>query len=144
MKKLTLFKTVLAIVILFMVSSCKEELDGAWSPMKWKYENISKGILIDKNNDNIKYQKEIYVTDSGELDIVCQNYKSFWFSQFPDMPLQEIDMHRFSNDFCNLTIMDNILHCEFYNIEALGSEEFNVIVTAGDIFYHFKFEINRN
>lgn len=136
-------KTLVLIFMLIFISSC-DEADGNWDPMKWMYENVSDGIKIIKpSKDHVKYSVEIEISKSGSVDIVCKNYKSFWFAESPDMTYEGDYQSRFNTDFCEMTIEGNTLHCEFFNIEQHTPEEFQIVVTAGDIFYHFHIDIQK-
>ena len=138
-------KTLVLIFMLIFISSCDDNVDGNWDPMEWKYENISEGIKIikpsGKDKDHVKYTTRIEVSKSGSLDIVCKNYKSFWFAENPNM-MDEVDNgSRFHTDFCEMKIEGNTLHCEFFNNEQQSPEVLQIVVTAGDIFYHFQIDI---
>ena len=130
--------------MLVFVSSC-DDVDGNWAPMEWKYENVSDGIKIiepsGKDKDHIKYSTKIEVSKSGSIDIVCKNYKSFWFADYPNMTNEGDSPSRFNNDFCEMKIEGNTLHCVFFTIEQNNPEVFQIVLTAGDIFYHFQIEI---
>ena len=137
-------KTLVLIFILIFVSSC-DDVVGNWDAMEWKYENVSDGIKIikpsGKDKDHVKYTTEIEVYKSGSVDIVCKNYKSFWFAEYPNMANEDDSYSQFITEFCEMKIEGNTLHCEFFNIEQQSPEEFQIVLTAGDIFYHFQIDI---
>lgn len=128
------------------ISSCDENMDGKWDPMKWEYKNVSEGIKIVKhdgvNNGHEKYCAEINVAKSGTADVVCKNYKGFWFQEYPNMKDEGDSRTQFSMENCYIKIDGNTMHCEFVNIEEHDSEKFDIIVTAGDIFFCFHVNIN--
>ena len=124
------------------ISSCDDDVDGKWDKMEWKYENVGEGIKIikpsGKDKDHVKYSTKIEVSKSGSVDIVCKNYKSFWFAESPDMTYEGDYLSQFITEFCEMKIEGNTLHCEFFNIEQHAPKEFQIVLTAGDIFYHFQ------
>ena len=134
-------KTLFLIFMLIFISSCDDDVLGKWEPMEWVYENVSDGIKIIKDKDHVKYSTKIEVSKSGSLDIVCKNYKSFWFAHYPNMTNEGDYLSRFNNDFCEMKIEGNTLHCEFFNIEEYNQEVFQIDLTSGDIFYYFQIEI---
>ena len=138
-------KTLIFIFMLIFISSFDDNVDGKWEPMKWKYENVSEGIKIiepsGKDKDHVKYSTKIEVYKSGSVDIVCKNYNSYWFAEYPDMSYEGDYESRFNTDFCEMKIEGNTLHCEFFNIEQQNTENFQIVLTAGDIFYHFQIDI---
>ena len=134
-------KTLFLIFMLIFISSCDDDVLGKWEPMEWVYENVSDGIKIIKDKHHVKYSTKIEVSKSGSLDIVCKNYKSFWFANYPNMTNEGDYFSRFNNDFCEMKIEGNTLHCEFFNIEEYNQEVFQIDLTSGDIFYYFQIEI---
>ena len=138
-------KTLFLIFMLIFISSCDDDVVGNWDPMEWVYENVSDGIKIikpsGKDKDHVSYSTKIEVSKSGSLDIVCKNYKSFWFANYPNMTNEGDYLSRFNNDFCEMKIEGNTLHCEFFNIEEYNQEVFQIDLTSGDIFYYFQIEI---
>ena len=138
-------KTLFLIFMLIFISSCDDNVDGNWEPMEWVYENVSDGIKIiepsGKDKDHVRYSTKIEVSKSGSVDIVCKNYKSFWFAEYPNMTNEGDYLSQFITEFCEMKIEGNTLHCEFFNIEQQNPEEFQIVLTAGDIFYHFQIDI---
>ncbi|MCH5234154.1 MAG: hypothetical protein J1E16_02590 [Muribaculaceae bacterium] len=138
-------KTLVLIFMLIFISSCDDDVVGNWEPMEWVYENVSDGIKIiepsGKDKDHVKYSTKIEVSKSGSVDIVCKNYNSYWFAEYPNMTNEGDYQSRFNTDFCEMKIEGNTLHCEFFNIEQQNPENFQIVLTAGDIFYHFQIEI---
>ena len=143
--KIQHLKTLVLIFILVFISSCDVNVDGNWEPMEWVYENISDGIKIiepsGKDKDHVKYSTKIEVSKSGSIDIVCKNYKSFWFVDYPNMTNEGDYLSIFNNDFCEMKIEGNTIHCKFFNIEEYNPEVFQIELTAGDIFYHFQIDV---
>ena len=146
MKLLKSLKILMLLFALIFISSCDDGVVGNWDPMKWEYKNVSDGIKIikpgGKEKDHAKYGAEIEVTKSGSVDVVCKNYKTFWFEEYPNMDYEEEFRYLFSSEYCEMKIDGNILHCEFFNVESHQPQEFQIVVTAGDIFFHFNININ--
>lgn len=146
MEPLKKLKYLFFLNIMLLISACDSEEVGNWEPMKWEYKNVSDGIKIIKpsgnDKDHAKYIAEIKVTKSGSLDIVCKNYNGFWFQEYPDMTYEGDFRTQFSSEYCAMKIEGNVMHCEFFDIEGQKSEEFQIVVTAGDIFFKFNIDIN--
>lgn len=140
------YSLVLILFALVLISSCDDDVVGKWEPMKWDYENVTSGIKITKpsgkDKDHAKYDAKIEVSESGSLDIICKNYNGFWFAEYPDMSYEDESLTHFSTENCDMKIEGNTIHCQFINIDDLQSEDFTIVVTAGDIFFHFIIDIN--
>lgn len=143
MKHLRRIKLLVYLLTLTFIASCEDEVVGKWETMKWDYKNISEGIKVIKSAGTINKRNvtEFEVLKSGSIDIVCKNYKGFWFQDYPEMSLEEDSLKQFSRENCKMKIEGNILHCEFIGIDGQQADEFKVVVTAGDIFYQFNFKI---
>lgn len=131
---------------MIFISSCGDDVVGVWEPMKWDYKNVSEGIKIikpsGKEKDHAKYAAEIQVSKSGHIDIVCKNYKALWFEEIPEINSDGDYFTHYINDYCDMQIEGNTIHCEFTNIEGDISREYQVVVSAGDIFFRFHIDIN--
>ena len=143
MQLLKSFKLLTFLLVMPLILSCDDDVVGKWDPMKWEYKNASEGIKIIKggSKDHKKQIAEIEVTKSGSVDIICKNYKGFWFEEYPDMQYGEEYRYQFDTECCEMKIEGNTLHCDFYNIESHEPEEFQIVVTAGDIFFTFNIDI---
>ena len=143
MQQLKKLKILFFLFVMFFVSACDDDVVGKWDPMQWEYKNVSEGIKIVKGNDKDKDQNwtKIEVSKSGSLDIVCKNYKGFWFEDYPEMKDEETSRNLFSSENCIMKIEGHTMHCEFINIETCPSEEFKIVVTAGDVFFQFNVDI---
>ena len=145
MKQLKKLKFLFFLFVMFFVSACDDDVVGKWDPMQWEYKNVSEGIKVvkanDKDKEHARYSVEIEVAKSGSLDIVCKNYKVFWFQDYPEMKDEETSCNLFSSENCIMEIEGNTMHCEFINIETCPSEEFKIVVTAGDVFFQFNVDI---
>ena len=146
MNHIKILKLLFVMFTLVFISSCEDDVVGKWEPMKWDYKNVSSGIRVikpgGKDKDHAKYDAKIEVSESGSIDIICKNYNSFWFEEYHDMSYEDDSRTNFSTENCEMKIEGNTIHCRFINIEGLQSEGFTVVVTAGDIFFHFIIDIN--
>lgn len=146
MKQLKGLRLLFFMLSMVLIASCDDDVVGKWDPMKWEYKNVSDGIKIIKptgsDKDHAKYLAKIVVTKSGTVDIVCKNYKGFWFEDYPGISNEGDFRNKFSTDNCDMEIEGNTIHCEFTNIEGYLSEEYKIVVTAGDVFFSFKIDIN--
>ena len=143
--KINLLKSLFLILIVSFLSGCDDDVVGKWDPMEWKYQNVSEGIEIikpaGKDKDHIKYATQIKVNKPGAVDIVCKNYKTFWFEEYPDMTYESDFRTQFQNSCCAMKIEGNTIHCEFFNTEQ-RPDNFTITITAGDIFYQFKITLD--
>ncbi len=147
MKTLSFKTLVPAIIIVFSLISCnddKDEYDSNWPPMKWEVTNRSKeDINISDNYFGISG----YVIDvnykGGELLLECVNYKAFRILSVDDyIPDNDENRATYINDWCRLSIEDNILHCIFRtDMSNKPQEQINLTLSAGDVFQ--KIRINR-
>lgn len=138
-------KVLFFLFLLIFISACDDDVVGKWEPMKWDYKNVDSGIKIiitsGKDKDHAKYDAKIEVSGSGSVDIICKNYNKFWFAEYPNINYEDDSMTHFSTENCEMTIEGNTMHCQFSNIEKLPSDDFTIVVTAGDIFFHFIIDI---
>lgn len=146
MNKLKILKFLFSLLALVFVSSCDDDVVGKWESMKWEYKNVSDGIKVikpdGKDKDHGNHITEIEVTKSGSMDIVSKNYTTFWFEEYPGITYEGEFSSQFSTENCEMKIEGNTMHCEFFDIENCPAEEFQVVVTAGDIFFQYLIDIN--
>ena len=146
MKQMKRLKILIFLLAMVFVSSCDDDVVGKWDSMKWEYKNVSDGIKIikpsGKDKDHDEHWVEIEVSKSGSLDIVCKNYKGFWFVEYPDISYEGDYSTQFSMENCKMKIEGNTIHCEFRNIEQSVTDQFPVVVSAGDIFFQFIISVN--
>ncbi len=146
--KIVSFKTLLpAIIIAFLIISCSDdndEYDGDWPSMKWEISNHNEdAITISDNYFGISG----YVIDvnykGGELFLKCANYKVFWILSVDNyIPDNDENRTTYINDWCRLSIEDNILHCTFKtDMSGKPQEQINLTLSAGDVSQ--KIRINR-
>lgn len=111
-----------------------EKKDGAWDPMEWKADEplqIADGVY------NVS-------ADEGTVSFTCSNYSSPWLSS------AEVDGKYIHPDRRNHKLIDseifraeiqgNKLTVHFKANEIAQERSFSITVTAGDIFYTFRFE----
>jgi len=119
----------------FVLSSCSSTaLDGDWDPMKWNAEQKL-------TSDNGAY---IIPADGETITFVCKNYSKPWMSEanvngkyfFPDYEAN--DYKSVTGDWFAASIQDNRLSVTFTENTA-AERSVAITVTAGDIFYTFKF-----
>ena len=124
-------------IVAFSLASCeKDRLDGDWDSMVWKAE------VPVVTNDGIHE-----VSDSGgTLTFSCRNYSGPWISgavygeehYYPER--ENKDYHTIMADWFKAEIVGNKLTV-FFEPNKESSERFlSLTVTAGDIFYTFKFK----
>lgn len=125
---------VIAFVFGALINSCDEK-DGAWESMEWRTQNLAP--------QNITYNRrghEIIVNSKGgEINIICQNYSGFWFSnEFPQSN-PNVDYKNWRGEWFDLSIKGNTLMCRFKDEESMISDDTVCVgVSAGDIFDRFK------
>ena len=141
MKKLKIWRLAFAMLAVFSLASCSSDLiDGKWDSMVWKAEvpvQTTDGVYT--------------VSATGaELSFSCRNYSSPWISDaesngtyyYP--PREEDNYHTISTEWFNTEIRGNKLKVVFAANETAEERPLKVTVTAGDIFYTFKFRQSRN
>lgn len=125
-------------VILMGLLSCEKEMPlGIWPKMEFKYQNETGNVRVNQK------ESVITVKTSGTLDIVCTNYSTMWFVEYPDCipPLENDNKEswKFSNEWCDLTIDGNIIHCVFKSFVVSGPKEVTIWVSVGDTGWRFTF-----
>jgi len=117
----------------FLLASCSfSKLDGDWDDMEWKEE-----VEVQKING------AYMVPPSGtSLSFTCRNYKSPWFADATvdgaHIGEQE-EIDKISTDSFHAQLQGNRLSIVFEPYEGFHSRTITITVTAGDIFYTFKF-----
>lgn len=128
--------TLCALTVIF--TSCSIN-DGDWESMEWTVRNYSP--------EDIRYDartKQIYVNyKGGTIDMVCKNYKTFWFEMYTGNTETPDDVyHHWKGDWFDIKIEGNVLHCSFTeNASGKPMEILQIPLSAGDIFCTF--HINR-
>ena len=134
MNKQTIITALLAFIALSL-AACGDK-DGDWDPMVWKAE--------------VKVQKTdgIYSVPATGTELVfsCKNYSFPWIEYavsnektYYHNPESD-DYHALSDDWFKAEISGNRLTVVFETNETSEERVLQLIVTAGDIFYTFKFK----
>ena len=121
-----------------ILTACSSEnKDGDWDSMVWKAEMpvvyITDGIYD-------------VSADGGTLTFTCRNYSSPWIEcassgeshYFP--PRENNDFHSITTDWFKAEILGRKLSVTFETNKDDDVRPLELTVTAGDIFYTFKFK----
>ena len=138
MKTLKIWRTILVMTVaIFSLASCSsDDSDGKWNPMVWKAE------VSEQQTDGV-----YNVPANGtEFIFFCQNYSSPWVENAESngkyyYPPRYIDDYlSISADWFKANISGNKLKVVFEANETAEERPLQLTVTAGDIFYTFKFK----
>jgi hypothetical protein len=122
-----------------ILTSCNKESnrwDGDWNAMIWQAEKGKTAV------DGIFEVS----SEGGEMDFVCANYSFPWieYAHFGDIyyyPNREGNEYRtVSVDWFSAEINGNKLKVSFEPNNTAKERPISLTVTAGDIFYTFKFK----
>lgn len=127
------------------LNSCeKQKLDGDWDPMEWNDESGLERV------DNV-YQVP---ASGGSYKFHCKNYDYFWISsieedgQFFVPDLENNDWKDLSGQWTHVQCLpdgDLVVTFEPFSFYSSASNRtMNLCVTAGDIFYYFRFVQKNN
>ena len=136
---MNLWRNVLVMIAAMLsLASCdsNDKKDGDWDSMIWEAE-----VLVQKT-DGIYH----IPTDGGTITFTCRNYSAPWIENaesgenyyFP--PREDNIFHTITADWFKAEIVGNKLSVTF---DSNGNDQvrpLKIDVTAGDIFYTFKFE----
>lgn len=137
MKTMKLWRLTLMMLVALSLASCeKDRQDGDWDTMVWKTE-----VPVVKNGG-------IYdVSDGGEtFTFTCSNYSKPWIEgavsggehYYPNR--ENNDYHTIIADWFKAEIIGNKLTLSFEPNKKSNEQFLSLTVTAGDIFYTFKFK----
>ena len=122
-----------------ILTSCSKEssrLEGDWDAMVWQAEKGETAV------DGI-----FEVPSEGcEMDFACANYSAPWIEYAHSGDLyyhpnrEENEYHTVSVDWFNAEISGNRLKVTFEPNNTAKERPISLTVTAGDIFYTFKFK----
>ena len=127
--------TVTAGNIFYDFEFIQNDVDGKWTPMEWEVTSKSGDIEMNIISEG---ETEVIVKSAGSIDIACVNYKGFWFEagNYSDKNTSYLT---YTSQWCDLEIDDNVLHCNFSEMESSYDKQIDVDLTAGDVFNHFHF-----
>ena len=137
MKNIKSWRIILVMTVaVLLFNSCSDDTDGKWDSMVWKADvpvQTTDGIYIASAN-------------GAEFTFSCQNYSSPWVENavsnkeyyFP--PREANNYHTISADWFKAEISGNKLKIVFEANETAEEKPLQLTVTAGDIFYTFKFK----
>lgn len=130
--------SILLIIVLMAFSSCGDEPDGSWAPMKWI------------NIDNLTKVDNVYVIPEGggTFTFECTNYKFPWISSIMENGVDEnflleidTDFRKFRGNWFEVQCINADLVVTIDPLEAdCHDRSLTVVVTAGDIFDTFVFQ----
>jgi len=113
------------------LASCSNDEDGDWDPMVWKAE-----VPVQKANGTYNVS-----ADGETLTFTCRNYSSPWISSIaPDFEGSTKDNRRITADWFKVEMIGNKLDVSFEANETSEERALHLTVTAGDIFYTFRFK----
>ena len=136
MKTMKIWRIAFAMLAAISLASCSSE-DGDWDPMVWKAE-----VPVQTTD------KVYNVSEDGETIIFsCLNYSKPWFSEAevdgePILPpyMDEIGYGLIYGENFRAEIHGNKLSIEFKPNKTAQTTNTSITVTAGDIFYTFRFK----
>ncbi|MBR5688394.1 MAG: BACON domain-containing protein [Prevotella sp.] len=123
-------------VAVLSFNSCSDDPDGKWDPMVWKAEGpvqMTDGVYDVSANGTV-------------LAFSCQNYSFPWVEhaesngEYYYPPREANDYHTISADWFKAETNENKLKVVFEANETKKERPLQLTVTAGDIFYTFKFK----
>ena len=121
----------------FSLASCSSDKDGDWDSMVWKAD-----VPVVYTTDGI-YEVS---ADGGTLTFTCKNYSSPWIEYatsgenqyYP--PRENNDFHIITTDWFKAEMVGRKLNVTFETNKDDHVRPLELTVTAGDIFYTFKFK----
>ena len=147
MKTMNIWRLTLTLLAALSLASCSiEALDGDWDPMKWAKTHYK---IIKEDGTKYYYVPQ----EGGEYTFTCKNYKGFWIA---DMTVTEDDHithiyleespHTITLDDIQVQIESNVATIHIapsafsQTSHNLHTHYYILTVTAGDIFYTFRFK----
>ena len=137
MKTMKRWRIILMVLAALSLASCSNTKDGDWESMVWKTE--IPGVRTTDGYYEVS-------ADGGTFTFACRNYSSPWIEGavsgdnyfFP--PREANDYHTITADWFKAEIVGNKLTVTFETNETAQVRPLELTVTAGDIFYTFKFK----
>ncbi|MBQ6167069.1 MAG: hypothetical protein IJK41_06560 [Muribaculaceae bacterium] len=139
MKQKEIVSVLLLMLSLLFIGCSLDEPDGKWPNMKWVSE-------VDVMSDNGVY---LLYQEGGSFTFECKNYGHPWISNINiDGAYQEINYENpmsFKGEWLEVEMNGNLMTIIVDPLpDSLESRDFELDVTAGDIFHHFKFSQRQN
>ena len=131
---------VMTVAVLSLASCSSDDPEGKWDPMVWKAE-----VPIQMTDDVYNVS-----ADGTEFTFSCQNYSLPWVENALSdgkyyYPSRETNDYRtISAEWFKVQISGNKLKVVFEANETTEERPLQLTVTAGDIFYTFKFKQGAN
>lgn len=131
---------VMTVAVLSLASCSSDDPVGKWDPMVWKAE-----VPIQMNDDVYNVS-----ADGTEFTFSCQNYSRPWVEnalsdgKYYYPPRNVDDYFSISAEWFKVKISGNKLKVVFEANETAEERPLQLTVTAGDIFYTFKFKQGAN
>lgn len=126
---------VMTVAVLSFYSCSSDDPDGKWDSMIWKAEvpvQATDGVYA--------------VSETGtEFTFSCKNYSAPWIDnavsdgEYYYPPREANDYHTITTDWFKAETSGNTLKVVFEANETAKERPLQLTVTAGDIFYTFKF-----
>ena len=137
MKTMKIWRIMFVMLAAFSLASCSsDEPDGKWDAMVWKAEvpvQITDGVYN--------------VSETGaEFTFSCKNYSAPWIEnalsngEYYYPPREANDYHTITTDWFKVEIIGSKLKVVFEANKTAEERPLLLTVTAGDIFYTFKFK----
>ncbi len=139
MKTMKIWRLAFAVLAAFSLASCSSNKeDGDWDPMVWKAE-----VPVVKSNDGV-YDVS---AEGATFTFSCGNYSKPWFSEAevdgePILSpyMDKIDYGLIYGDNFRAEMHGNKLTVDFKANDSAQPRNTTITVTAGDIFYTFRFK----
>lgn len=136
MKTMKIWKSIVVMTVAALCLNACDGKDGDWDSMNWKAEAPS-GLP--------RLGEVIVKAAGGELSFACKNYSAPWIDNavadgvyyYP--PREGNDYHTIVAGWFKAEISGNKLRVAFGANETAEERPLQLTVTAGDIFYTFRF-----
>lgn len=125
-----------ALCVLLFAACSATEPDGDWDAMKWE------------TLDGAKAEKGVYIVGAAAdtLRFTCKNYRGPWISDAREDGVDYYpeggngnDIHHLQGRHFSATVEGNKLTVVFPENTSKDAHSVTLTVTAGDIFYDFRF-----
>lgn len=137
MKPMKILRLALVMLAASCFASCNlDDPDGKWDPMKWKAD------VPVQTTDGVYTIRAV----GEELTFSCRNYSSPWIAsavsngEYFYPPREANDFNTITTDWFRAETSGNKLNVVFEANETTSERRLELTVTAGDIFYTFKFK----